>query len=192
MLDCTRAGCLTEGGMVHRFQGKNADRQTLGKQWLSQAEAEAQEEEAERGEDDGGLDHPQQVEDDALVQAAEEVDAREAGGGPVPVSPPAQRGGQRADAQRPPRRLLLAARASGCPGHRRRHLLPQPLPLPPAGHRLVARPIDQLVLPLRTSSLLRRAGGEATMCRAFYVGGWSDRDAVLQPRVDEFLDIILE
>ena len=26
------------------------------------------------------------------------------------------------------------------------------------------------------------------MCRAFYVGGWSDRDAVLQLRVDESLE----
>jgi len=118
----------------------------------SEAEAEAQEEEAERGEDDGGLDHPQQVEDDALVQAAEEIDAREAGGGPVP--PPAQRGGQRADAHRPPRRRLLTARARGCSGHRRRHLLPQPLPLPPAGHGLVARPT-------RTSWCCRR---ERALC----------------------------
>ena len=74
-------------------------------QSLSQAEAEAQEEEAELGEDDDGLDHPQQVEDDVLVQDLEEVDAREAA---RPEPPPAQR----PDAQRPPRRrrlLLLGA-----------------------------------------------------------------------------------
>lgn len=88
----------------------------------SQAEAEAQEEEAELGEDDDGLEHPEQVEDDVLVQ---QLDVREDA---RPVPPPAQRCRQRANAQRPPRRLLAAAGHHG-------HLLPHPLPLPPAGHR---------------------------------------------------------
>jgi hypothetical protein len=71
---------------------------------------------------------------------------RPAAAAPCPCLPraPAQRGGQRANAQRPPRRLLLSARAR-CPGDRR-HPVPQPLPLPPAGHRLVARSMDQLVV----------------------------------------------
>ena len=82
-----------------------------------QPEPEAEEEEAEPGEDDEGLEHPQQPEHDALVQEPEEVDARQ------PAPPLPQRRGQRAHAQQRP-----------APG-RRRHLLPYPLPLPPAGHR---------------------------------------------------------
>ena len=92
------------------IEGTQEDAEALARSWssrpgLSQAEAEAQEEEAELGEDDDGLDHPQQVEDDVLVQDLEEVDAREAA---RPEPPPAQR----PDAQRPPRRrrlLLLGA-----------------------------------------------------------------------------------
>ena len=105
----------------------------------SQAEAEAQEEEAELGEDDDGLDHPHQVEDDVLVQDLEEVDAREAAS---PEPPPAQRGGQCLDAQRPPRRRRRRLPLPAPPGRGRHpHLLPQPLPLPPAGHGGGGRPI---------------------------------------------------
>jgi hypothetical protein len=76
----------------------------------SQAEAEPQEEEAELGEDDDGLDHPEQVEDDVLVEQLED-------GRPVPPQ-----------AQRPPRRLL--------PPSHHGQLLPHPFPhLPPAAHR---------------------------------------------------------
>ena len=92
------------------IEGTQEDAEALARSWssrpgLSQAEAEAQEEEAELGEDDDGLDHPQQVEDDVLVQDLDEVDAREVAS---PEPPPAQR----PDAQRPPRRrrlLLLGA-----------------------------------------------------------------------------------
>jgi len=124
------------------IEGTQEDAEALARSWssrpgLSQAEAEAQEEEAELGEDDDGLDHPQQVEDDVLVQDLDEVDAREVAS---PEPPPAQRGGQRPDAQRPPRRRRLLLPAP--PGRGRHpHLLPQPLPLPPAGHGGGGRPI---------------------------------------------------
>ena len=108
----------------------------------SQAEAEAQEEEAELGEDDDGLDHPHQVEDDVLVQDLEEVDAREAAS---PEPPPAQRGGQCLDAQRPPRRRRRRLPLPAPPGRGRHpHLLLQPLLLPPAGHGGWGRPADRL------------------------------------------------